>query len=44
MEGGVEVPQMKTLFYSSQETGALTKEIHEELKLSNEKLEVGRLH
>jgi len=39
VEDGAKVPQLKTLFATAQETGALTEEIHRQLKISNQKLE-----
>jgi len=38
-EGGVEVPQGKTLFGQFEDLGGLTQEIHQHLKCSNQKLE-----
>ena len=40
VEDGADVAPLKTLFATSQETGALTQEIHHHLKISNGKLEV----
>jgi len=39
VEDGADVPPLKTLFATSQETGALTQEIHHHLKIPNHKLE-----
>ena len=40
VEDGADVPPLKTLFATSQETGVLTQEIHHHLKIPNHKLEV----